>query len=115
MEGFERNKGRESRDIDPGYKTVKLVDRATMSERLCAINDEPEYQRIYAYFERIAGTELPPIAIAGVITLAIDRYTFGDRDNPSSQLLRMFVPHFVDAIVEDDAARQAVKEVLGER
>jgi hypothetical protein len=112
MEGIERNKLKE-REIENIDRKIKVVDREVLSQRLIVLNDDKDFQtQIYPCLLQVASHELPPIAIAGVITLAIERQTFGDRSNPSNQLVRMFVPHFVDAMIENPADAEQVKEIL---
>ncbi len=87
-----------------------------MLERLLVVNDERDFQeRIYPYLLQIAGEELPPVAVAGVINLAIDVATLGDRSQPTSQLIGLFIPHLVKAMVEDADDIARVQNILDGR
>lgn len=108
-----RDNGEVNREHQLERVRFRIVGEETLKQRLITISDDKTFQdRIYPYFVNVAGDELPPIAIAGIIHLALDHYTLGDRSGPSSQLVRLFVPHFVDAMVEDPAGREAVRKIL---
>jgi hypothetical protein len=95
-------------------RRFKVADEAVLRARLIDINDDEQFQReICSHLLSVANEELPPIAIAGVVSLAVDRLTLGDRGNPTSQLVRMFVPYLVDAMIDDTQGRVQVKELLG--
>lgn len=113
MEGI-RNNSTEKQERRPARPRIKIAAEAILSERLLSINDQIEFREdIYPYLLQIAGEELPPVAVAGVITLAIDRVTFGDRSGPVSQLVRMHIPPMLDAMVDDPNARNEVRKQLG--
>jgi hypothetical protein len=93
---------------------VAVVDSKTLSKRLSEISKDTIFEeQLYPSLAQLAGWELPPVAIAGAVSLVVDRITRGDRDQPTSQLLRLFVPHIVDAMIEDPDRRQIVKRELG--
>lgn len=113
MEGFNST---ENRDRSQNQAKVKLASREAMLNRLLDVNDEATFQKlVYPYLLQVAGEELPAVAVAGIITLAIDRVTQGDRFEPSSQLVRLFVPHIIDAAVETPQDREAVLAILSGR
>jgi hypothetical protein len=92
---------------------LKVVDRDVLEKRLIDINDESEYQRlIYPYLLEIAGLELPPIAIAGVISLSIEYATYQARHDYGSSLARYFVDMFVDAMLDEPSDRNSVKAII---
>ncbi len=112
MENIKSKRSERQEEISADI-SIKVPDRAALIYRLEEINDDKQLQKgIHPYFLKVAGRELPPIAIAGIITMAVDRYTLGDRDRPTSQLVRMFVPSFVDAMVESPDGREAVRAIL---
>jgi hypothetical protein len=109
MEGFDSD-NRERQEASENSR-IKICDRAESAKRLQRINSEREFQSyVYPCLLEVAGHELPAVAIAGTISLAIDR--LGDRSNPTSQLIRMFIPHFVDAMVDDPREAEQVMRVL---
>ncbi len=113
MEGPKNTNNSEKIEQPIERTDVTIVAEQVLSQRLLAINDQAEFQlNIYPYLLRVAGEKLPPIAIAGIITLAMDRFTFGDRTKPTSQLVRMYIPHLVDAMLDDHADRNAVMQEL---
>jgi hypothetical protein len=94
---------------------LKVAGREVLERRLVELNDESEFQRlIYPYLLEIAGLELPPIAIAGVISLSIEHATYQARHDYGSSLTRYFVENFVDAMLEEPSDRSSVKTILRE-
>lgn len=113
MESF-RNPDKQHNVEKIETRSFNVVDKELLKERLITINDDERLQsEVYSRLLLAAGEQLPAIAIAGIISLAIENITHGDRRGPSSQLVRMFVPHFVDAMVDDAEGRAQVKELLG--
>lgn len=111
MESWEKTANRGER---PPGKLASIVDGADLRRALVTFNDNPALQQeLTRCLSPIAGQTLPPIAVAGTIILAIDRYTKGDANLPSSQLARLFIPHIVEMIVPTRTQRDAVLQELG--
>jgi|ERR1700683_4550898 len=107
------NIGGKPEGIEEGSEYVKIADKGALIRRLEAVCDEPDFRRrIYPYLIRIAGEKLPAIAVAGVITMAVDSFTLGDRTGPVSQLVRSFIPLFLDAMIESEFEKDAIKKAL---
>lgn len=112
MEGL-RNPDKPSNVEKLERRSFHVVEKKALNDRLTTINNDEHFQsEIYARLLLAAGEQLPAIAIAGIISLAVDKMTRGDRATPSSQLVRMFIPHFVDAMIDDPEGRAQVKEFL---
>jgi hypothetical protein len=112
MEAPESNAGKAERY--PTASLANVIDVDNLRSRLSALNDDPVFQReISRSLTPLAGHQLPPVAVAGAIILAINRYTRGDIDRPTSQLASLFIPHIVDAMIETVGERDAVLRELG--
>jgi len=89
-------------------KTIVLPDRKEMLKRLVAVSDESHFQeRFYPILAQSAGRELVASGVVMMLTLAIHDYTKG-MPPMMAGLVHMYVPQFIDALVDDkEVAEQA--------
>jgi hypothetical protein len=93
---------------------VTLPNRDEMLKRLVSVSDESHFQeRFYPILLRSANRELVAGGVVMMFTLAIHDYTKG-MPPMMANLVYMYVPRFIDALVDDKQVASDAKKFLQE-
>lgn len=93
---------------------VRMPNREEMLRRLVSVSDESHFQeRFYPILLRSADRELVAQGIVMMFALAIHDYTQG-MPPMMAGLVYMYVPQFIDALVDDKQIASDAKKFLQE-
>ena len=93
-------------------KIIKLPEREEMLKRLISVSDNDRMQeRFYPILLKNAGEERVAMGVVMMFVLAIADYTDG-MPAALSAVLMMYVPSFVDALIDDKEVAQDAKNFL---
>lgn len=92
-------------------RIATLPNQEEMLEHLIKVDDDPHLrERFYPLLTKHAGEEKVAEGIVLMLELAIYDYTEG-MPSMMSALMRMKLPNFIDALVDDPDIAQQAKEV----
>lgn len=97
-----------------GEKVIVLPEREDMFRRLQSVSNESHFrERFYPILLKSAGRKLVAGGVVMMFALAIHDYTQG-MPPMMAGLVFMYVPAFIDALIDDAEVATAAKEIAKE-
>ena len=95
---------------DLNNKVVTLPSAEEIISRLRKVNDDDYMtERFYSKIAQEAGRELVAPGIVLMFTLKIHDFVESGYPEVMASLLHMYVPHYIDALVDDPEVAEAAK------